>query len=271
MGTYWGGSPWGSRGWGGGWFVSELTLTSKRGTLSLQAGGILNLVAKGSILDIHGTLGYALNKFEGIAKRGTLVISGLHGVTGVFAGIAKRGTLVVSGYSSTSGDFAGIAKHGTLSISQLSILWGCTVLCLDNVANSDYDNFEFDSFAVKDGNVLAANVDGVYVLDGSDDDGTDIGVTIETAQDDLGVGELKSVPDVYVTYNGGPVVVKAINQASVRTGYEVEATTKMQTKRARVGQGLEELFWGVRMENQDGGLIDVDRIELRPYSRDGRV
>lgn len=265
MATYWGGSPWGSKGWGGGWFVNSLALTAKRGTLSLQSGDILNLVAKGSILDIHGTLGYALNRFEGIAKRGTLSIIGLRGGVSTFAGVAKRASLSMLGYSSVSGGFALVAKHGTLSIGQLSILWGCTALCLDNVANSDYDNFEFDSFAIKDGYVLAANSDGVYVLSGSDDAGAYIDVTIETAQSDLGTGGLKSVPDVYVTYNGGPVVVKAINQSNVRTGYEVEATTEMQTKRARVGQGLEQLFWGIRLESQDGNSTDVDRIELRPY------
>jgi hypothetical protein len=272
MATYWGGRGWCYGGWAGGSVLEAeaLDLTAKRGTLTLQSGGILNLISKGSVLDIHGTLGHALNVFEGTAKRGTLTITGLQGAAASFAGIAKRASLSMLGYSSTSGDFAIVAKHGTLSIKQLSILWGCTALCLDNVANSDYDNFEFDSFAVKDGYVLAANSAGVYVLSGSDDDGTEIDITIETAQSDLGAGELKSVPDVYVTYNGGPVVVKAINQSNVRTGYEVEATTKMQTKRARVGQGLEQLLWGIRLENQDGALTDVDRIELRPYGN-GRV
>lgn len=271
MATYWGGSPWGSRGWGGGWLLSEITLTAKRGTIAFRTGGILNLTAKESVLSLYSSGGYALNVFEGVAKRGTLTITGLSGSLGDFVGTAKKGVLSILGYTSTSGTFAGVAKRGILTIKQLSILWGCTVICLDNVVNTDYDNFEFDSFAVKDGNVLAANSDGIYVLTGSDDNGTDIGVTIETAQDDLGIGELKSVPDVYVTYNGGPVVVSAINQSDVRTGFEVEATTKMRTKRARVGQGVEQLLWGIRLVSQDGASIDVDRIEMRPYGKDGRV
>ena len=272
MATYWGAGAWALGGWGGGGLsAGAISLTAKHGTLVLQNGGILNIAAERSVLSIAGIGGNYLNVLAMTAKRGTLIVSGLNGTIGDFILSAKRGTLSLSGFNSTLETLNIVAKHGVLSLKQLAILWNCTALCLDNVANSDYNNFEFDSFAVKDGYVLAANASGVYLLSGTNDNGTDIDVTIETVQDDLGASELKVVPDMFVTYKGGPVVVQAVNQSSVRTGYEVETTTKMKTKRARVGQGVEELLWGVRLTNQDGGSLNVDRIEMRPYKRSGRI
>lgn len=273
MDTYWGSGGWCYGGWAGGPAISTNIFagTAKKGTLSLRSGSILNITAKKGTFSLVGVGGANVNALAMVAKGGTLVVSGINGTIGDFVLAAQRGTLNVLGFSSTSGTLAMVAKHGVLSLKQLAILWGCTALCLDNVANSDYNNFEFDSFAVKDGYVMATNASGVYLLTGSDDAGTNIDVTVETVQDDLGAGELKTVPDVYVTYKGGPVVVQAVNQSNVRTGYEVEATTEMRTKRARVGQGVEKLLWGIRLTNQDGGSLDVDRIEMRPYKRSGRI
>jgi hypothetical protein len=270
MGTYWGGGLWAARGWGGGG-INNISFTAKKGMLSIRRGGILGLTAKRGTLSIIGSGGDNLNVFNVSAKRSTLTISGLHGVLGNFDVSAKKGTMTLAGYSSTSGDFDAVAKRGLIYFDPISATWNCVALCLENAANSDYDNFEFDSFAAYAGYILAANSDGIYVLTGADDDGTNIDVTVETAQDDFGVGELKSVPDIFITYNGGDITVSAVNESTVRTGYDLEATTRMRTKRARVGEGVEELFWGTRVENNDGNSTDIDKIEMRPYKRSGRA
>jgi hypothetical protein len=214
------------------------------------------------------------NAFNVSAKRATLTLTDLIGSLGSFGVSAKLGTISISGFDSTSGSFAKDAIQARLVVTGFAgtvDTYECIVMCLDNAANSDYDNFKFDSFAPYGSEVIGANSDGIYLLTGSDDAGTDIDMVLETLQDDFGMGELKSVTDIYVTYKGGPITARAVNEDDERATTVLELTDDMKTRRTHVGRGIERIFWSAKVINNDGISVDVDRIEIRPYRLSGRT
>jgi hypothetical protein len=75
------------------------------------------------------------------------------------------------------------------------------VVNLKNYARSNYTNYDFDSFIEVDGRFYAAGLDGnIYILEGDDDDGTEIIMEFTTCTSDLGNPERKNVPRIYIGY-----------------------------------------------------------------------
>lgn len=138
---------------------------------------------------------------------------------------------------------------------------------LKNAALTEYDSWAFNSLAFFNGEYLAAGDDGIFALSGDDDDGEDIEATVRLALSDLGVENVKRLPDVYLSYrSAGELVLRVVVDGGLTYEYPVEPTGKegMYTVRAKVGKGLQSNYWCFEFSNRAGAAFDLDAIRARP-------
>ena len=141
--------------------------------------------------------------------------------------------------------------------------------------SSRYSNFPFNSFAERSDGYYGAADDGIYRLQGTDDAGTDIGISIKTGLYDFGERRSKRVHDVFlgVKTNGGLVLKVTADEQGVRTEawYNVTEHGVQDNHRAKVGKGLRGVYWGFELVNVDGADVDLDNLQLYPLTLTRRV
>jgi hypothetical protein len=143
---------------------------------------------------------------------------------------------------------------------------------------SQYDNYAFNSIAVFGGQLYGANTDGLYLLDGEDDDGDEIAWRIRTGLDKFNSSLMKGLDSAYLGYTAtGRVALKCIvvNHAGDKivhwyelTGLDKEASSP---GKIQIGRGLKSVYWGFELTNVDAGDIALDVLELHPLKLDRRL
>lgn len=149
---------------------------------------------------------------------------------------------------------------------------------LNQGAASEYRNFPFNGFAKVQGKYLGTTNDGLYLLEGTDDDGEPIAAHIKTPLLDFGTALLKRVPDVYVAMaTGGRVVLKVVTTGTEGQQREdiythtVRPGAALHGNQLKVGGGLKSTYWQWQLENVDGGAFDLDQMQFRPLILSRRV
>lgn len=149
---------------------------------------------------------------------------------------------------------------------------------LNEGAASEYRNYPFNGFAAFDGKYYGTAADGLYLLEGDDDQGVPIEASIKTALMDFGTGVLKRIPDVYVAFVGSDkLVLKVITPGQrgeqVETIYTstVPEGAALHNGRIRIGQGLKSRYWQFELTNVDGADFEIDELAWRPMTLDRRI
>lgn len=151
-----------------------------------------------------------------------------------------------------------------------------TVIAMNtaNQAITNYNNYGFSSFAKFNGVYYGANENGLYQLEGDDDNGTPIAATIRTVLSAFNTTWLKRLESCYLgllRLNGtvpSPAVlsVKPFDKTNVLGAAQtLSSTTSGGSKvdRVKFGKGLQSNYWGVEISNVDGVDFSLDSIELR--------
>jgi hypothetical protein len=144
-------------------------------------------------------------------------------------------------------------------------------------AFSTYANFPFNSLATIGGRAFGVADDGLYLLDGDDDDGDPIRSTVRIALTNLGTGKQKRMPSAYIGYSGGRLVLKAITTSA--TGekeefwYAIEERPAAAPRESRIplGRGLKSVYWGFELVNVDGESFQLDSLQLFPMILERRL
>ncbi len=132
-------------------------------------------------------------------------------------------------------------------------------------AATRFTNYDFDSYAKIGDSYYAASEDGLFELDGDDDDGTGIDASAMLKQDRAGSSQQKRVDRVYVHgTSDGKVEVRVITPAGDLYAYrsEVSLGDEVSVQRVKIGRGLVAQYWRFEVRNVDGGALDVDEIEV---------
>lgn len=137
------------------------------------------------------------------------------------------------------------------------------VMNTETAALSQYNNFAFNSLAYADGKVYAACLDGIYVLEGNDDEGAHIRAEAVSGFDDLGEQHTKHAGSVYFGYTSdGPVVVDVETYGSghAKQTYEIEQRTALapRNNRVKLGKGLSSRHWRITVKNKDGSRFELN-------------
>lgn len=170
----------------------------------------------------------------------------------------------------------GIASSMTLRIGDsVYVAWVCNT---QNKAFARYENYPFNSFFEMGGKYYGVAPDGLYELEGDDDDGEPISARVRTGLWNLNTGKQKRIPSLYLGYEStGRMVLKVITTSERGEKEENWYALKqrsgdaMHEGRIKIGRGLKSVYWGFELCNIDGADFSLDALELFPMILDRRV
>lgn len=142
---------------------------------------------------------------------------------------------------------------------------------------SEYQGFNFNSFAEIGGKYYGAADDGLYLLEGDDDAGTPIDASIKTMMIDFGSSQQKRVRSAYLGYTAtGKLLLKvrAVDEGTLKEHwYEAQELTAQAPREqmVRIGRGLRSRYWQFELVNLDGADFELDVLELHPVVLNRRV
>ena len=143
---------------------------------------------------------------------------------------------------------------------------------------SEYDNYLFNSLAYSPDEMLGCNDQGLYVLDGDDDDGATIDAEITSLMLDFDTSKLKRMSAAYIGYtSSGQLLLKirSVDQGEfVEYWYEgrnPNAQTPPGQNRMKIGKGLRSRYWTFELTNIAGSDFELDKVELYPIVLQRRV
>jgi hypothetical protein len=226
--------------------------------------------------DLASLLTAANGIIEGLALGDLVAGSGLATV------VVEEGALLGTGIVTSAEVFATLRESARFAL-RLSLDSGEYVAWTINTESkhlSSYTNFPFNSFAVLGGRVLGATSDGIYALDGEDDDGDPIRARVRFAMTRLGTGREKRIPEAFIGLTAdGHLLVKLIVSEREDGEGKVAHVYRLRPRhggafapgRAKFGRGLKSVYYGFEIENVDGANFDLDSIEMRPLILERRT
>lgn len=136
----------------------------------------------------------------------------------------------------------------------------------ETFAHSRYENFDYNSMCRLGTHYFGCKDDGVYILEGSNDAGTEIDWYASFGTTDFGTSRLKILPRVYIGFTGDNAMVlrtivdggaERLYMFKKRTGYLAGSTVK-------IGAGVKSRYWGFDLMGVAGSDVDLDKIEFYP-------
>lgn len=140
----------------------------------------------------------------------------------------------------------------------------------------EYNNFNFNSFALVGNKYMAASSTGIFELTGSTDAGTNIAASVKTGLMDFGTSLKKRMPEAYIGYTSTGTLVMKVTTTTGGTKEEnwyqlTETQGAHDTERLKVGKGLSARYWQFEVINSGGADFDIASIELHPVVLTRRV
>ena len=137
-------------------------------------------------------------------------------------------------------------------------------MCLDNLSITEYTNFNFHSLVNFNGQVLGADENGLYLLSGDSDNGSEIPAELLTGSSDLEVTNLKRASDIY--FKG--VLPRASMEGIFKTFNKTVTVSLVRSKnfnesyRAKIPRGLKWRKIQIGCRNKNGVNFELDGLEL---------
>lgn len=139
-------------------------------------------------------------------------------------------------------------------------------LCTDNLAITEYTNFDFITLGKFDGEFLGVKADGIYLLDGDDDEGVQIDSKIITRPSSNQVDFLKRNSDVYLhgdlEKDGMLLIFEDQSQNKYIESQLVRSKNNNEIYRAKIPRGIKSRSFSIGFKNKNGTQFEVDAIEI---------
>jgi len=137
----------------------------------------------------------------------------------------------------------------------------CLSMSLRRLAVSQYGNFNFDGLVEMNGVPLAFGKDGIYVLEGDDDDGQPIQALLEFMTD-MGSERQKRLRSCYLgcEADGDLRLVLRNDEGNVRE-YVFTHKPMQHSARVAVGRSGRGRYWTFAIENIDGRYFCIDTVD----------
>jgi hypothetical protein len=138
----------------------------------------------------------------------------------------------------------------------------------ENLAASRYENFPFHSMVRIGDHYYATSDEGLFALDGDDDDGAEIHSLLVTGKTDFGSENIKSVSQVSIGYSSEQPIIFGVvyNECGKETGVSYRINPGYvgpeREARVKVGRGAKSRYWQFTIENTNGGELSIDRIDF---------
>lgn len=137
-------------------------------------------------------------------------------------------------------------------------------------AVTEYENYEFTSFAQHDIHYLGATGDGLYVLDGDDDVGQPTIAHLRSGFAQFGGSRFVSFKAAYLGIRGDGQIFLKLDTGDGRAYTYRAVIQNQQSTKVRFGKGLRARYFAFELitEGQD---FDLDTIEFVPVVAQRRV
>ena len=216
------------------------------GTVGGYATGVtvmplFNLVASGTV---KGTLSTA----NLLMPMGKMVPSGVAWV------ISPMGQLVAAGSAVVSVTYEGYATN-------LNHTSAPGVTPVDEITH--YTNYPFDRIVRYKNSYFGMNNTGLYLLDGTTDNGTPTAWAVQTTETDFGVANLKTVEQAYFGGRLPPATTVSLlagEGASTPYAYTTPRGALAQNYRQPFGRGIKSRFFSIGLAGT--GAMTLDNVDL---------
>lgn len=144
------------------------------------------------------------------------------------------------------------------------------VMNTENLAVTEFTNYEFNSFCIFNGVYLGAKSDGIFVLDGADDNGTPINGSFQTATIDT-KKQVERIPrDAWIVGRKAAMNLKAINDEGVGYTYSAPVVNAaVHEERVKIGRGIKGRSYNFVLTNTGGVYFNIDslRVLVEPLTK----
>jgi hypothetical protein len=132
------------------------------------------------------------------------------------------------------------------------------------LGHSSYTNFPFTSFFRFAGKYYGCASDGVYLLEGDDDQGTDIAARTLHGISELGTEYLKRVDSAYlnVRTDGALKVAFKVDETEERIYSVADPGEGLHTVRCKFGRGLDGRNWQFGVRNAAGSRFTLSQMQV---------
>lgn len=193
--------------------------------------------------------------------------------TGTMVALVSEGVVLGEAFATELEAFEAI-RQGVAFALRISIDTGEYVAWAVGTQNkqlSKYTNFPFNSFAKIGGVYLGCTDEGIFRLDGDDDDGDDIHAKLRGAMTDMGSLAMKRNPHAYLAYSAPTGLILRVTSIAedgekVMHTYRLKAqpTGGIREGRIKLGEGPRSVMWGWQIENVDGGALELHGLQFLP-------
>ncbi|HAR39195.1 MAG TPA: hypothetical protein DCS09_11820 [Porphyromonadaceae bacterium] len=155
------------------------------------------------------------------------------------------------------------AVNNAPAIDGLSRVW---VVNMETAASSQYDRYGFNSFFERDGEYFGVADDGIYKLDGDDDDGVDIDVLIEIGSSNYGTYKDKKSTGLEIGCSSTGVLILKITVDGIERLYRMTRTSStIETHNIPVSHRQVGSQWNITLINENGCDLDISDIDFRIF------
>lgn len=137
-------------------------------------------------------------------------------------------------------------------------------------AVTEYQNYEFNSFANLGHKYLGAASSGLYELNGDDDDGTDIIAQIKSGLAQFGGSKYSSFKAAYLGMRGDGNIILKLETGDGNSYTYQTVIQDMQSTKVRLGKGLRARYFSFELIST-GPDFDLDTVEFIPLVAQRRV
>lgn len=140
-------------------------------------------------------------------------------------------------------------------------------LNVETDAPSRYDWPMYNSFAMLDGAAYGASEDGIFLLEGDDDEGEKIRWFLMTGKDALGSVFAKNVARGYLIAKfDGAIYLKTIvgGTDTTRTYRLVSTNDELLQRRLPLGKGPRAVRWQFALQDTNGQSLEADAFAVYP-------
>lgn len=154
------------------------------------------------------------------------------------------------------------------SASAVRDVW---VYHMDANGSTRYEGYDFDGFAKVGDAYYGIKPDGIYRLEGPDDNGTQVPARVNFGNLSFGTMARKALPYVYVGMaSNGDTYLKVTADGQTYTYRVRDNTELMKAHRYELGRGLRASFYDIELV-ADGTVFDLHNIEFQPIELNRRL
>lgn len=160
--------------------------------------------------------------------------------------------------------FATMRAYGVAS-SVLADTRRTWVLNVGNDALTEYQNHDFDGYAYFNGKYYGSGPDGIFLLEGTDDDGVDIAWSFRTGLMDGKMPGLKRLEELLIAMEvNGPVRVRIWVDGDVYYDYTISNFRPgvIQQVRTKLGKGLRSRYFRVQVSGIGTVAAEIMSMQL---------